>query len=62
MDKIGGIWVYLTASPLLWLMLTLVVYLAGQWLFRRSGGRALFNPVALAIALLAALLLLTGTP
>lgn len=62
MDKIGGIWVYLTASPLLWLMLTLVVYLVGQWLFRRSGGRALFNPVALAIALLATLLLLTGTP
>ena len=63
MDRlIGEIWVYLAASPLLWLTMTLAVYLAGQWLFRRSGGRALFNPVALALVLLAPLLLLTGTP
>ena len=63
MDRIFiDIWVYLAASPLLWLTLTLAVYLAGQWLFRRSGGRAIFNPVALAIALLVLLLLLTGTP
>ncbi|HOB61412.1 MAG TPA: LrgB family protein [Candidatus Competibacteraceae bacterium] len=63
MDKIfNDVWVYLAASPLLWLTVTLAVYLAGQWLFQRSGGRALFNPVALAITLLVALLLLTGTP
>ncbi len=62
MDKISGIWVYLAASPLLWLLLTLVGYLAGQWLFRRSGGQPLFNPVALAIMLLVTVLLLTGTP
>ena len=62
MNRIGDIWVYLAASPLLWLSMTLAVYLAGQWLFRRSGGRALFNPVALAITLLVMLLLLTGTP
>ena len=62
MNSIGAIWVYLAASPLLWLTLTLVVYLIGRWLFQRSGGRALFNPVALAMTLLVALLLLTGTP
>ncbi|HQC72627.1 MAG TPA: LrgB family protein, partial [Candidatus Competibacteraceae bacterium] len=63
MDKrLGDIWVYLTASPLLWLTVTLAVYLAGQWLFQRSGGRALFNPVALAITLLVGILLATGTP
>jgi predicted murein hydrolase (TIGR00659 family) len=63
MDRvIGEIWVYLAASPLLWLTTTLAVYLAGQWLFQRSGRRAMFNPVALALALLALLLLLTGTP
>lgn len=63
MDRlIGEIWVYLAASPLLWLTMTLVAYLAGQWLFQRSGGRALFNPVALAIALVVLLLLLTDTP
>jgi predicted murein hydrolase (TIGR00659 family) len=63
MDRlIVEIWVYLAASPLLWLTMTLVAYLAGQWLFRRSGGQALFNPVALAIALVVLLLLLTDTP
>ena len=63
MDKVlTDIWVYLAASPLLWLTVTLVVYLAGQWLFRRSGERALFNPVALAIMLMTSILLLTGTP
>ncbi len=64
MDKkmLTDIWVYLAASPLLWLTVTLAVYLAGHWLFRRSGGRAWFNPVALAMALLAAILLVTGTP
>ena len=62
MNKIGDIWVYLATSPLVWLTLTLAAYLAGQWLFWRSGGRALFNPVALAIALLVPLLVLTGTP
>ena len=62
MARIGDIWVYLATSPLLWLATTLAVYLAGQWLFQRSGGRAVFNPVALAITLLVLLLLLTGTP
>lgn len=64
MDKnlLTDIWVYLAASPLLWLSVTLMVYLAGHWLFRRSGGRAWFNPVALSMVLLTAILLLTGTP
>lgn len=63
MDKVLiNVWVYLAASPLLWLTMTLLAYLAGLWLFRRSGGRAWFNPVALAMALLVGILLLTGTP
>ncbi|MER2527325.1 MAG: LrgB family protein [Candidatus Competibacter denitrificans] len=62
MTDLINMWVYLATSPLLWLTITLLVYLAGQWLFQRSGGRALLNPVALAISLLALLLLLTGTP
>ena len=64
MDRkiLTDIWVYLAASPLLWLTVTLLVYLAGHWLFQRSGGRAWFNPVALAMALLTAILLATGTP
>ena len=43
MNSISNIWVYLAASPLLWLSMTLAVYLAGQWLFRRSGGRRRFR-------------------
>ncbi len=62
MTNISAIWVYLATSPLLWLTVTLAAYLAGQWLFRRSGGRAWFNPVALAITLLVILLLATDTP
>lgn len=64
MDKnmLADIWVYLAASPLLWLSVTLIAYLIGQKLFQYSGGRALFNPVALAVAVLVALLAVTKTP
>jgi predicted murein hydrolase (TIGR00659 family) len=63
MDKaLTEIWVYLAASPLVWLSLTLIFYMAGLWLFERSGQKAIFNPVALAISLLVGLLLLTKTP
>lgn len=55
------IWVYLAASPLLNLTVTLVAYLAGDTLFRRSGHKAFFNPVLIAIVLLVTLLLATGT-
>lgn len=62
MTKLTDIWVYLATSPLLWLTITLLAYMVGQGLFKKSGGRALFNPVALAITLLAPLLLVTNTP
>lgn len=58
---LGDIWVYLSTSPLLHLTLTVVAYLFGDWLFRRSGRRALLNPVLLAILLLVGFLSLTGT-
>lgn len=59
---LGEIWVYLSASPLLHLTLTLCAYLLGDWLFRRSGRKALFNPVLLAVLTLVALLAFTDTP
>ena len=37
------------------------VYLAGDWLFRKSGQRAIFNPVLIAIVILVSILLATGT-
>jgi predicted murein hydrolase (TIGR00659 family) len=54
-------WVYLAASPLLWLALTLVAYLFAFALYRRSGFNPLVNPVAIAICVLLAILLSTHT-
>jgi predicted murein hydrolase (TIGR00659 family) len=56
------IWVYLAASPLLWLTATLVCYLMALKVYRLGGESPLLNPVAIAIALLIGLLKLTGTP
>ena len=39
------LWTSLTGSPLFGLSLTLVAYLAGVWLFKRSGQKPLCNPV-----------------
>ena len=56
------IWVYLAASPLLWLTATLVCYLIALKVYRLGGESPLLNPVAFAVALLIGLLQLTGTP
>jgi predicted murein hydrolase (TIGR00659 family) len=55
------IWVYLAASPLLALTLTLLAYLGGLWLYRRSGQNPLVNPVLIAVVALVGLLVATGT-
>jgi len=59
---LADIWVYLSATPLLGLTLTLLVYQGAFVLYRRSGFNPLANPVAMAVAVLATLLWLTGTP
>lgn len=51
----------LVGEPVFWLSLTLGAYAAGDWVYRRSGCVAVLNPVVLAIAALAAVLLLSGT-
>ena len=56
------LWTQFTASPLLGLTATLLAYLAGVWLFKRSGQKPLCNPVLIAIVLLSLLLWATGTP
>jgi predicted murein hydrolase (TIGR00659 family) len=58
---LGDIWVYLSASPLLHLTLTVLAYLLGDWVFRRSGQKALFNPVLLSIVVLVLILYATDT-
>lgn len=60
--EIRELWVYLAASPLLGLTLTLLAYQAAHALYLKLGSHPLANPVALAIALIVALLTLTGTP
>ncbi len=61
MEDAFRIWVYLRSEPLLWLTLTLVAYAIGDALFRASGRRPLVNPVLIAMVILSALLLATGT-
>ena len=61
MNPIQDIWVYLSASPLLSLTVTLLAYQAGHWLYQKGGMNPLLNPVMLAVAALVALLLATGT-
>lgn len=55
------IWVYLSATPLLHLALTLVAFQAGQKLHALSGRNPLVNPVLVAVAALVGLLVATGT-
>jgi len=55
------IWVYLAASPLLHLTLTLTAFQAAAWVYRKAGMNPLLNPVLIAIILLVALLTATDT-
>lgn len=58
---IEAFWVYLAASPLWWLSVTLVIYLAAQKLFIKSGGLSLLNPVAVSVIALIGLLQFSHT-
>jgi predicted murein hydrolase (TIGR00659 family) len=60
-SELQQIWVYLAASPLLALTLTLIAYQGGLWLYIKSGRNPLVNPVLLAVLALVALLQLSGT-
>lgn len=62
MNPVADVWVYLSASPLLWLTLTLVAYIGAFALYEKSRFNPLVNPVAISIVLLTGLLVATGTP
>jgi len=62
MSDLGVLWVYLAASPLLWLTATLAAYLLADRFWTACGRHPLANPVLLAVALMVALLRATGTP
>lgn len=59
--RISEIWVYLAASPLLGLTLTLLAYQGAVWINQRCKGHPLANPVLLAVTALVTLLWITNT-
>jgi len=59
--ELQTIWVYLAATPLLSLTLTLLAYVTGAWLHEKSGNNPLVNPVFFAVLALVALLAATDT-
>jgi len=61
----GGLfklWVFLSSSPLLWLTVTVLVYLGSMRLNAWSGGNSFVNPVLISVAAIVCVLLATGTP
>ena len=60
--RLGEIWVYLAASPLLGLTLTLLAYQGAVMVSKRCNNHPLANPVLLAVTALVMLLWGTGTP
>ena len=60
--RLDEIWVYLSASPLLGLTVTLLAYQFAFSVYQRSGFHPLANPTLIAVALLVLLLSATGTP
>jgi predicted murein hydrolase (TIGR00659 family) len=57
-----GLWVYLQTTPLFWLTATLAAYLIAHALALRARRHPLVNPVLIAVALVAFLLKVSGTP
>jgi predicted murein hydrolase (TIGR00659 family) len=56
------LWVYLAATPLAGLTLTLVAYVVAWWCYARTGMHPLANPVLLAVLIIVATLYATATP
>ncbi|QKJ86853.1 LrgB family protein [Paramixta manurensis] len=62
MSTVHALWTPMALSPLLWLALTLLCFIAGKKIQQLCGGSPLFNPVLIAIVFMAILLKATGTP
>ena len=61
MNELQDIWVYLSASPLLHLTLTLTVFVISSALYRSANMHPLLNPVLLSVILVVTILYFTGT-
>jgi len=62
MQDVAKLWVYLSASPLLWLFATLAAYALADRISAATNRHPLANPVLMATIPLAVLLAVTGTP
>lgn len=62
MNDFFALWAYLSTGPLLWLTVTVLAWLVADALARRAGRHPLVNPMLIAVTIVAALLLATGTP
>jgi putative effector of murein hydrolase len=62
LPEIREIWVYLSGSPLLALTLTLAAWELGTLAYEKSGRNPLVNPVAIAVAAVAATIVAIGMP
>ena len=62
LPAIHEIWVYLSGSPLLALILTLSAYQAGVMIYERADRNPLANPVAIAITIVATVITLIDMP
>ena len=61
MDEVVDIWVYLSASPLLHLTLTLTAFVLASLIYRKLGMNPLVNPVLLSVIAIVLILRGTGT-
>jgi predicted murein hydrolase (TIGR00659 family) len=61
MSQPHSLWVYLAASPLLWLALTLAAYVVADRVAVAFGRHPLINPVVIAVAIIIGALQLSGT-
>lgn len=61
-DNLAQIWVYLSASPLFGLTMTLIAYGIAHRVYRLAKSNPLLNPVVTAVGLLIVLLLTIGMP
>jgi predicted murein hydrolase (TIGR00659 family) len=59
-DAALGVRAYLAASPLAWLFATVGAYIFGVWVFEKSGGKQLFNPILVAVLVLGGILWATN--
>jgi len=61
-DSVFALWVYLARSPLLWLTVTILTYCLCERISTALHRNPLANPVLLSMAIVGALVRLTGTP